>query len=117
ATRPALLLPLDSADSLSARSLDIEAIQQDRPRVELYDLRSDPHERNNVAEDPAYAEVRAALAATLSAWRAETGDDLPDEATGTAIAQRFMGALNAKAPRVESQEDALPSRRPRGSRR
>ncbi|ATD70137.1 MULTISPECIES: sulfatase family protein [Gordonia] len=117
ATRPALLLPLDIADSLSARSLDIEAIQQDRPRVELYDLRSDPHERNNVAEDPAYAEVRAALAATLSAWRAETGDDLPDEATGTAIAQRFMGALNAKAPRVESQEDALPSRRPRGSRR
>lgn len=117
ATRPALLLPLDIADSLSARSLDIEAIQQDRPRVELYDLRSDPHERNNVADDPVYAGVRAALATTLSAWRAETGDDLPDEATGTAIAQRFMDAFHAKAAQVEPQEDALPSRRPRGSRR
>ncbi|MCZ0912229.1 sulfatase [Gordonia amicalis] len=112
ATRPALLLPLDIADSLSARSLDIEAIQQDRPRVELYDLRSDPHERNNVAEDPVYAEVRAALAATLSAWRAETGDDLPDEATGTAIAQRFMGAFHAKAPRDSARGTTGPARSP-----
>ncbi|SDU55422.1 sulfatase family protein [Gordonia westfalica] len=117
AARPALLLPLDIADSLSARSLDSEAIQQDRPRVELYDLRSDPYERNNVAEDPSYAEVRAAFAATLAAWRAETGDELPDEATGTAIAQRFMDAFHAKAAQVEPREEALPSRRPQGSRR
>lgn len=117
AARPALLLPLDIADSLSARSLDSEAIQQDRPRVELYDLRSDPYERNNVADDPSYAGVRATLAATLSAWRAETADDLPDEATGTAVAQRFMEAFHAKAAQVAAQEEALPSRRPQGSKR
>ncbi|MCZ4653945.1 sulfatase [Gordonia amicalis] len=117
AARPALLLPLDIADSLSARSLDSEAIQQDRPRIELYDLRSDPYERNNVADDPSYAGLRATLSATLSAWRAETGDDLPDEATGTAIARRFMEAFHAKAAQVEPREEALPSRRPQGSRR
>ncbi|WP_439033030.1 sulfatase family protein [Gordonia terrae] len=117
AARPALLLPLDIADSLSARSLDRQEIDRDRARVELYDLRSDPYERNNVADDPSYAQVRSALAATLAGWRAETGDDLPDEATGAAVAQAFMDAFHAKAAQVAAEEEALPSRRPQGARR
>jgi arylsulfatase A-like enzyme len=40
--------------------------------VGLFDLRQDPHENRNVAEQPAYAEVRARLQALLDAAR-ETG--------------------------------------------
>jgi N-sulfoglucosamine sulfohydrolase len=36
-----------------------------RPQEELYDLRSDPHQLNNVAQDPAYAEARQQLHNTL----------------------------------------------------
>ncbi|QHD85208.1 sulfatase-like hydrolase/transferase [Gordonia sp. JH63] len=117
AARPALLLPLDIADSLSARSLDRQEVQQDRSRVELYDLRSDPHERNNLADDPSYAHVRDELARALADWRERTHDDLPDEAAGTATAEAFMDAFHAKAAQVEAEEEALPSRRPLGARR
>lgn len=40
-----------------------------KPEVELFDLRNDPHEVNNVADDPAYAEVKAELLAALEEWR------------------------------------------------
>ena len=46
------------------------------PRVpeELYDLEKDPHEINNLADDPAYAEVLAEHRAILERWVKETGD-------------------------------------------
>ena len=46
------------------------------PRLpeELYDLRADPHEINNLADDPAYGSVKAKLAGVLAAWRARIGD-------------------------------------------
>lgn len=45
-----------------------------RPKYELYDLRKDPHETTNVAEDPAYADVRDRLEKELMAELRETGD-------------------------------------------
>lgn len=117
AHRPELLLPLDIADSLSARSIDPHETERTRPHVELYDLTSDPFERNNVADDPAYAQVRAELAGQLSRWRSATADTLPTESDGTAIAERFMAAFHAKAQDNTVDEEALPSRRPLGSRR
>ncbi|MEN3939714.1 sulfatase [Prosthecobacter sp. SYSU 5D2] len=45
-----------------------------RPKYELYDLQKDPHETKNVAEDPAYAEVKAALEKRLMDELARTGD-------------------------------------------
>ena len=45
-----------------------------RPMFELYDLRLDPHEMNNVAEDPAYAAVRKEMTDRLFAILRETGD-------------------------------------------
>jgi len=45
-----------------------------RPRYELYDLAKDPFETTNVADDPAYAEIRAALEAELLAELRNTGD-------------------------------------------
>ncbi|TWU19023.1 sulfatase family protein [Allorhodopirellula heiligendammensis] len=40
-----------------------------KPKVELFDLRSDPHEIHNVADDPAYANVKAELLTELEKWR------------------------------------------------
>jgi len=45
-----------------------------RPREELYDLKSDPHETKNLAADPAYAEVRRGLEERLLAELRRTGD-------------------------------------------
>ncbi len=40
-----------------------------KPPIELYDLRTDPYELHNVADDPRYAEVKATLLAELENWR------------------------------------------------
>ncbi|WP_035602372.1 sulfatase [Haloferula sp. BvORR071] len=45
-----------------------------RPREELYDLSKDPYETKNVAQDPAYAELRSELEAKLLAELKRTGD-------------------------------------------
>jgi arylsulfatase A-like enzyme len=45
-----------------------------RPMFELYDLKSDPHEMNNVAESPAYAAVRKEMTERLFTILRETGD-------------------------------------------
>ncbi|MCK4374889.1 MAG: DUF4976 domain-containing protein, partial [Candidatus Brocadiae bacterium] len=41
---------------------------------ELYDLREDPLEMNNLASDPAYADTIAALHAECRAWAEKCGD-------------------------------------------
>lgn len=46
-----------------------------KPEVELFDLRSDPHEIHNVADAPAYADVKAELLAELDDWRRNVIDD------------------------------------------
>ncbi len=45
-----------------------------RPAEELYAIGVDPHEWNNLADDPAYAETKKALRAKLEAWMASQGD-------------------------------------------
>src|SRR5262249_19881594 len=45
-----------------------------RPAEELYDLKKDPHEINNVADRPEYAKVKAQLRTELDRWMASTGD-------------------------------------------
>jgi arylsulfatase A-like enzyme len=51
-----------------------EATYGKRPREELYDLRSDPDQMNNVASDPKYAEARTKLEARLLNELRSTGD-------------------------------------------
>ena len=46
-----------------------------RPPVELYDLQKDPHEINNIADDPANKELLTSLRGILDAWMAQQGDD------------------------------------------
>lgn len=45
-----------------------------RPMYELYDRTKDPHETTNVADDPAYADVRAKLDQQLLGELRQTGD-------------------------------------------
>ena len=44
----------------------------------LYDVVFDPHETNNLADDPNWAEVLNEMRERLAAWMQETGDPLPD---------------------------------------
>ena len=46
-----------------------------KPPIELFDLRRDPHEINNVAEDPDYAKVKNRLLNKLNHWRNEVIND------------------------------------------
>ena len=46
-----------------------------KPEVELFDLTNDPHEVNNVAGDPRFAETKSLLLAELNRWRSEIIDD------------------------------------------
>ena len=45
-----------------------------RPKYELYDLKKDPHETKNVADDPAYAAVKADLEKRLTDELTRSGD-------------------------------------------
>jgi len=45
-----------------------------RPKFELYDLENDPHEVNNLADDPQYAKVLEELRAKLKAFQKRTKD-------------------------------------------
>ncbi|MEM9281738.1 MAG: sulfatase [Verrucomicrobiota bacterium] len=47
----------------------------EKPEIELFDLNQDPHEVSNMADDPAYAEVKKELLAELEKWRREVIDD------------------------------------------
>ena len=42
--------------------------------MELYDLTKDPHELQNIAEDPAQADRVRALRAELETWRRSQGE-------------------------------------------
>ncbi len=46
-----------------------------KPAIELFDLQRDPHEVNNVADDPTYADVKMALLAELARWRTDVISD------------------------------------------
>lgn len=49
-----------------------------RPEEELYDLRKDPFQISNVAEDSAYAESRRRLRSRVKQWMEATGDPRVD---------------------------------------
>lgn len=46
-----------------------------KPDIELFDLRNDPHEIHNIADDPNYAEAKSKLLAELKIWREEVIHD------------------------------------------
>ncbi len=45
-----------------------------RPEYEMFDLRADPHEAKNLADDPRHADLLAKLKSKLHAFQKQTGD-------------------------------------------
>ncbi len=64
-----------------------------KPPVELFDLRNDPYEVHNVADDPEYADVKAKLLAELERWRKEVIHD-----QGVSDAFRGVGVFPETCP-------------------
>ncbi len=64
-----------------------------KPEIELFDLRKDPHEVYNVADDPTYAKVKAELLAELKNWRENVIDD-----EGVTDEFRALGVFPEKCP-------------------
>lgn len=74
--------------------------ESDQAPVELFDLKNDPDETKNLADDPAHADTRRKLDAALKTWREKTGDPTLDAAR----VQRWKDAAEywAKLPKVKA---------------
>ena len=83
---------------------------QTPPAWELYDLQVDPHELQNVIDDPAYATVAANLKQQLAAMRAENGDTDEQFPHIKAVVEEFWeydAAARAKAKQISHEYRAL----------
>ncbi len=87
-------------------------MSDERPAEELYDLKADPFELNNLAYDPNYAEVLAKYSDILKNWIAETNDQgqYPENEEGLKLMLGIWGktainpeydALRKKYPDLE----------------
>jgi N-sulfoglucosamine sulfohydrolase len=70
------------------------------PEMELYDLKNDPHEWHDLAENPQFAKVRQRLLKALRQWQAETRDPLGDPG----ILQKFT-AEHDRANTIDYRKD------------
>ena len=89
--RPLLDLPWDIEESPSGVAVAPSA-KSPRPQRELYDLRTDPTETNNLLANAHSGEIAAIaddLAARLEDWRHRTGDVIPSDFAGTQVATRY----------------------------
>jgi len=59
------------------RTLDYKLARRPLGVSELYDLRRDPQELNNVYDDPNYAEIRDRMAMQMLDWYVHTADTVP----------------------------------------
>ena len=66
----------------------------------MFDLKNDPGEAKNIADDPSHADTRKKLEAVMQGWREKRGDPLLD----LARLQRWKDAAArwGKLPRVKA---------------
>lgn len=91
APRPLLDLPLDIAQSAPGRAVAPLSMAP-RPSRELYDLRTDPTEEDNLLAGAVTAESEATaneMSMLLNDWRQKTNDVIPSEFAGTRISARY----------------------------
>jgi len=86
-------IPADIAGGGSYRDLAGRLEPSVHAPVELYDLRSDPHEWTNLAGRPEHGSVEAELEAKLASWMHETGDPLLDGPVASPFYRRAMRGL------------------------
>lgn len=75
---PRVYLPADIRHGKAGVPMIREYYTEASPEEELYDLRTDPHEQENLAGDPDYADTLGDLRERLDEWRTSTGDPLLD---------------------------------------
>lgn len=75
---PEVYLTNDVSHSPSGKVVRTEFERPTRPYEQLFDLKSDPHERENVVEDPNYGEAATELREQLHEWMHATDDPLLD---------------------------------------
>ena len=106
ATRPLLDLPLDIEQSAPGRAVAPLSMAP-RPGRELYDLRTDPTEQDNLLVGPESGEYEAVandLAMLLNDWREKTNDVIPSEFAGTRISARYTETyMHIKGIRLPSR--------------
>jgi len=73
---PLVYLPTDIFASLSGREMREEYYVTKRPAEQLYDLERDPHEQENLVDDPDYSEQLESLRARVEDWMVEIDDPL-----------------------------------------
>jgi arylsulfatase A-like enzyme len=91
AARPLLDLPLDIEQSAPGRAV-APLCASPRPDRELYDLRNDPTEQNNLLTGVVSSQAEATandMAMLLNDWRQKTNDVIPSEFAGTRISARY----------------------------
>ncbi|WP_232000729.1 sulfatase [Mycobacterium kyorinense] len=110
APRPLLDLPWDIEESPSGHAVG-PLVTGPRPERELYDLRADPTETNNLlaGDDTGQADAIAGnLAELLNEWRVQTGDVIPSDFAGSRIAARYTETyLQIHAPKVPTSRSAI----------
>lgn len=78
-----------AATGTPQRELLRQLVEGDLPEEELFDLNSDLWCTVNLADDPAYAAIKASLRAELAQWRIHTEDYNSDPAELTRRTQRY----------------------------
>jgi len=71
-----ILFPTDAVPQRVADHVERPKRDGKRPVVQLFDLESDPHERNDIASDPQYADVLKELSDQLWSWMEDVEDPL-----------------------------------------
>jgi arylsulfatase A-like enzyme len=107
ARRPLLDLPWDIEESPSGHAV-APLVTSLRPERELYDLRADAGETNNLLTGEVTDnadQIAADLAVRLHDWRQQTGDVIPSDFAGSRIAARYTETylqIHDKAPTSRS---------------
>lgn len=107
---------LANCDDSGTKQLLVEAGwgQQQVPEEQLYDLVLDPQEGQNVAADPARAEVLAELRERLEVWMRETDDPLLDGPVappeGAIVNEQWQVSPDDPVRIVTADSTAAPSR-------
>ncbi|WP_207592269.1 sulfatase-like hydrolase/transferase [Halomontanus rarus] len=73
---PKVYIPAPLFSSAAGEEVRAEFYGSQRQREELYDLEADPHEQENLAEDPSCTERLASLRTAVDEWMKDTDDRL-----------------------------------------
>jgi N-sulfoglucosamine sulfohydrolase len=88
------LLAQRDANKLTTAQADV--FLAPRPTVELYDLKADPHQLNNLAGNPKFATQQNHLSSVLETWTDETHDSIPKEISHDSFDRETGKALKTK---------------------